>query len=269
MIDILRLRIGALAGARSWLRAWVVLPFVLAFALPGAAAHAGDSGPTFLAWWACSGDRQAAPGVPFDCVPESGTVYTLVGTFALDHDIANAVSMEADVNIAFPGVTTVPSFWDVDPAGCNPTSFATIKGVPRDCGDHVNAFCGGDSNSCDLVYSTSSTPSSNVMRILITAGVGGSNPVQLQGGQRYFAFAINIPMNGASSCLGCTTPCAIGFTQARIYSVDDAGQANPPAIVSGAYPGANACATANDGYSECVTVPVRRMTWGRLKSLYR
>ena len=246
------------------------LAFAFALAvLPAAVARADDSGPTFLTWWACPGDRHAAPGVPFDCVAESGTVYTLVGTFALDRDVANAVAMEADVNIAFPGVAAVPTFWDIDLGGCNPLSFSLVKGAPRDCGGHVNAFCRGDSNQCDLFYSTSVLPGSNVMRLSITMGRGMRSPVQLQGGQRYFAFAINIPMYGAASCLGCTTPCAIGFSRATIYSIDEAGQFQRPVTVGGGYPGASACATANDGFSECTTVPVRRMTWGRLKSLYR
>jgi hypothetical protein len=244
-----------------------VLALLLALAPRPAAA--GDVGATFLTWWACPGDRHAAPGVPFDCLADGGTVYTLVGTFALASDVSKAVSMDADVNIAFPGLPVVPNFWEIDLGGCNPSSFNLVKGMPQDCGGHLNAFCGGDSNLCDLVYSAFVFPNSNVLRLSITAGRDFFHTVDLKGGQRYFAFAINIPMYGAANCIGCTTPCAIGFSKATIYSIDAAGQLQPPATVSGSYPGAIACATANDGFSECVTVPVRRLTWGRLKSLYR
>lgn len=232
-------------------------------------AHAADLGGTQLNWWACPGDRHAAAGVPFDCIADGGTIYTLVGTFTLDNDVPNAVAMDADINVAFPGVSSVPAFWDVDLGGCNKASFGLIKGIPDACGQHVNAFCRGDSNLCDLVYSAFAHPGGNVLTLSITVGRGFLHTVDLYGGQRYFAFAINIPMPGAASCDGCSAPCAIGFSRGTIYSLDDEGQLLPPVTVSGSYPGTVACATANDGYSECTTVPVRRVSWGRLKSLYR
>ena len=257
------------SGARSPATVCLAVALVLALGSAAGVASAEDIGATYLSWWACPGDRNATPGVPFDCVAESGTVYTLLGTFSLQSGVTNAVSMDADVNIAFPGIPAIPRFWEIDLGGCNPASFALVKGMPQDCGGHINAFCGGDSNLCDLVYSAFVFPNSNVLRISITAGRGFFHSVNLAGGQRYFAFAINIPMYGSASCFGCAEPCAIGFSRATIYSLDDVGQLNPPATVSAAFPGSNACATANDGFSECTTVPTRRMTWGRLKSLYR
>lgn len=232
-------------------------------------ARARDIGGTQLNWWACPSDAHAAPGVPFDCIAEGGTVYTLVGSFTLDTDIPNAVSMDADVNIAFPGQPSIPSFWQLDFGGCNPFSFQLVKGMPGGCAEHLNAFCQGDSNNCDLVYSAFTVPGSNVLKLSITVGRGFLHTVDLRGGQRYFAFAFNIPMLGAGSCLGCSLPCAIGFSKGTIYSLDAQGELLPAVTVSGSYPGTVACATANDGYSECVTVPVRRTSWGQLKQLYR
>ena len=141
--------------------------------------------------------------------------------------------------------------------------------MPEGCGEHLNAFCHGDTNLCDLLYSALVVPGTNVLRLSITVGRGFLHTAQLHAGQRYFAFAINIPMLGSASCIGCSQPSAIGFSQGTIYSLDALGQLVTPVTVSGSYPSANACATANDGYSECVTVPVRRLSWGRLKSLYR
>lgn len=251
-------------------RAATAFALALACALTARPAGAAtDVGATFLSWWACPGDRNAAPGVPFDCIANSGTVYTLIGTFVLDQNVPNAVSMDADVNFAFTGEASVPHFWQIDLGGCNPTSFTLVKGMPDQCGGHQNAFCNGDSNQCDLVYSAFVFPNSNTMRLSITVGRGIGSPVDLVAGQRYFAFAIDIPMVGAAGCLGCTAPTAIGFSDATIYSIDDQGNLRPPVRVTATFPGANACATANDGYSECQTVPVRRMTWGRLKQMYR
>lgn len=259
--------IAVRSGARSLALACVAV--ALAFSAAARPAAANDIGGTYLTWWACPGDVHAAPGVPFDCIADGGSVYTLVGTFTLTDDVQNVVSMDADVNIAFPGLPAVPPFWQVDPVGCNPSAISLVKTMPRDCGGHLNAFCGGDSGQCDLVYSASVAPNSNVLRLSITAGRDFLHTVNLAGGQRYFGFAINFPMTGAASCVGCASPSAIGFSKATIYSVDGAGQLKPPSTVSGSFPGSIACATANDGFSECITVPVRRATWGRLKSLYR
>jgi len=42
----------------------------------------------------------------------------------------NALAMEADVNIAFPGVAAVPTFWDIDLGGCNPLSLLISTPMP-------------------------------------------------------------------------------------------------------------------------------------------
>jgi hypothetical protein len=229
-------------------------------------ARAADAGATFLTWWSCPGDRNSAPGVPFDCIGDGGTVYTLVGTFAVDHEITGALSMDADVTLAFPNTPAIPDFFQIGSNGCNPFAFRAFKGMPNGCVDHVNAFCSGDTNQCDLLYSTLDDASPNVLRLSFT--IASTTPVHLAAGTRYFAFALNIPMQGAAGCAGCTTPVAIGFGRGTIQSTGDGGL-RPPLTVSGSFPGASACATANDGYSECNTVPVRRTSWGMLKSLYR
>ncbi len=265
MVDNRRYRIPSrrLAGALAAL-AWI------AASVFAAAPARADDGGTYLSWWACPGNRDAAPGVPFDCLPEGGSVYSLVGTFNVARDIPNVVSMDADVAIAFPGLASVPPFWSIEPDGCNASAFALVKGMPSGCGDHLNAFCFGDTNRCDLIYSASVQPGTNVLHISITASVGyPTTTTTLIAGRRYFAFMLNIPMSGAIGCSGCTAPTAIGFSRGIIYSIDSTGTLAPPAAVTGSYPGANACATANDGYSDCTAVPTRRMSWGRLKSLYR
>jgi len=196
-------------------------------------------------------------------------VYTLVGTFVLADDVPRAISMDADVNIALPGLDTIPSFWDVLPAGCNASAFSIIKTMPADCGGHVNAFCGADTGRCDLLYAAERVPGTNVLRLSVTVTGGALNAAHLHGGQPYFAFALNIPMLSPAGCPGCSAPAALGFARGTIYALATDGSLEPPIVVSATYPGARACASANDGYADCTTVPVRRPSWGRLKSLYR
>lgn len=239
---------------------------VLALAPHPSRADTPTVGGTSLSWWACPGNANAAPGVPFDCVAESGTVYTLVGTFATDREVQGAVAVNADVSVAFPGETTVPSFWSIDKAGCNSFGFWPVKGMPVSCDGHLNAFCAGDSNQCDLLLTAEVNPFSGILKLAIT--LAGPRTT-LHAGQKYYAFAINFPMIGAATCTGCAAPSAIGFSRGTIYSTDDQGHDLQPVAVTGGHPGANACATANDGYSECTTVPTKRRSWGQLKSLYR
>jgi hypothetical protein len=227
-----------------------------------------DAGGTYLSWWACAGDAQASSAVSLDCAATGGAVYTLVGTFTPTVDVPHAVSMSADLNIAFTG-SSVPPFWSIDALGCNASAFNLLKGMPAACAGNVNAFCAGDSNQCDLLYAASAVAGAGVMRVSITVARGIQSAVPLVAGQRYFAFALNIPMEGAAGCTGCTAAAAVGFNKGTIYSIDDNGQALPPITVTGWYPGAVPCATANGGTSACAKVPAQRLSWGRLKSLYR
>ncbi len=257
-----------------WIRAAFATPL---FALAVAASLAADAslavaenegvtdaGGTYLNWWACPGDPHAASNVPFDCVAGGGVVYTLVGAFTLNTDVPHAQSMSVNVNIAFAGLPTIPPFWAIDATGCNANAFRPVKGMPASCGGHLNAFCGGDSNQCELVYTAAVVPGSSMVQLLITAARVPPNTTPLSAGQSYFAFGLNITMDGSAACTGCSAPVAIGFSSGTIFSSD-----LPPVVVSGTYPGAKPCATVNNGTSECARTPVQRLSWGRLKSIYR
>src|SRR5262249_24780326 len=160
-------------------------------------------------------------------------------------------------------------FWAIDVGGCNPLAFAIVKGMPAYCGSHVNAFCSGDTNLCELFYVPSLIVSSGMVRLSITAARVPPSTVSLAAGQSYFGFALNITTDGSASCNGCSAPAAIGFDTATINPVYANGMPLPSIDISGTYPGAKPCATVNNGTSVCARVPVQRLSWGRLKSLYR
>jgi hypothetical protein len=95
-------------------------------------------------------------------------VYTLVGTFSLSEPVAHAVSMDANVEIAFPSLTHVPDFWDVRAGGCNTSDIIVGKGTAPGCAGHLNAFCRGDTNDCDVLYSARIAPGTNVLKLDLT-----------------------------------------------------------------------------------------------------
>jgi len=52
-----------------------------------------------------------------------------------------------------------------------PATLALVKGMPPGCGDHVNAFCRGDSNQCDLFYTAAAFPGSGLLKLSITVAL--------------------------------------------------------------------------------------------------
>jgi len=240
--------------------------------LAAAPAHAGASdgaiGPTFLSWSGCSGASPSS--IPFDCQPEGGSVYTIVGSFALSEAIDHAVSMDVNLDVVFPTLTTIPDFWNVGADGCSPQSLMLVRTAPSDCDGAGNAFCSGDSTLCDMLYTTIVASGPGRLRIAITLSRAEPGGVPLAAlPERYFAFAINVPMTHAQTCGGCVAPARLIWSNGTIYSLDDLGLPRAPVTVDADYSGAGACAVVNTDASNCGTSPVLRTTWGRLKSLYR
>lgn len=243
--------------------------------LPVAPALADDAvatgGPTYLAWSACSGDPLAVGNVQFDCDPNGGAIYTLVGSFSVSEAVSRVVSMSADVQILFPALSDVPAFWNTKLGGCNASALVLAKNLAQGCDGHLSAFCSGDSNACDVIYETTITPGTGSLTLDITLTRGPFGSVSLMAApQRYFAFAVSLPMSNAAHCSGCGAAAAALWTNATIYAVDEFDQPLPPIIVGSSYPGSLSCAGINGGTAiGCGGTPVRRSSWGGLKALYR
>ena len=176
-------------------------------------------GPTYLAWSACSGNPQALGSVMFDCDAASGAIYTLVGSFAVAEALSRVVSMSADVQIIFPTLDEVPAFWNTRLGGCNDSALLLTKGLSQGCEGHLNAFCSGDSSACDGIYATTIAPGSNSLKLNITLTREPFASVSLLAApQRYYAFAISLPMTNSEHCPGCTKSAIALWTGATIYA---------------------------------------------------
>jgi len=259
--------------AGRWRHTTLAFLIALIVAIP-VAARAGQpanvTGPTNLAWAGCAGTPASHLAVEFDCLANGGAVYTLVGTFSLSEPVAHAVSMDANVEIAFPSLTHVPDFWDVRLAGCNTSDIIVGKGTAPGCDGHLNAFCRGDTNACDVIYSARIAPGTNVLKLDLTLRPPSVTGVALAASpQVYYAFSLSIPMAHAGSCSGCPSSAIASWVSGTVHAVDDLGGSLPDVKVSADFPGASSCAAVNGGGPGCSQVPTRATTWGQLKSLYR
>ncbi len=256
---------------RTW-AAFAAVVFVLAFAAPR--AHAGATvatgGPTYLSWSACSGDPRALGSVMFDCEAEGGAIYTLVGSFSVAVPQPRVVSMSADVVITFPTLLEVPEFWNTRLGGCNDSALLLGKGLSVGCDGSPNAFCYGDSNDCDALYATTLV-GPNAINVEVSLTHYPFASVNLEAApQRYFAFALSLPMSNSDHCSGCASSAVALWTNATIYAVDEFDEPLPPISIGSSFPGALSCANVNGGTAiGCESVGVRRSTWGRLKAMYR
>jgi hypothetical protein len=257
-------RVRAISGA-------VALALVLA--VPRAHANAGvaTGGPTYLAWSACSGDPLAQGSVQFDCDAEGGAVYTLVGSFAVTEPLSRVVSMSADVIITFPTLVEIPAFWNTRIGGCNDSALLLSKNLSAGCDADPNAFCSGDSSQCDALYATTVGAGGNSLTLNITLTRYPFGSVSLDAApQRYYAFAVSVPMSNASHCSGCPSSAFALWTNATIYAVDEDDQPLPPILIGSSFPGSLSCANINGGTAiGCESTAVFRSTWGRLKAMYR
>src|SRR5437762_5060834 len=107
---------------RGWAPALAAFALLATFA---ATARAQAMGPTFLSWSGCSGSGST----PFDCAADGGSVYTVVGSFAVSDSVAHAVSMDVDLDVTFPTFSGIPDFWSIGLDGCSPSSLVLVKGA--------------------------------------------------------------------------------------------------------------------------------------------
>jgi hypothetical protein len=238
-----------------------------AFARPSFAQEV--VGPANLSWSNCFGKPGYAGSITFDCDPVAAHVYQLIGSFNVSSPVTRTYSLDVELDLAFPGVGSVPPFWQFGPGDCNPMGFVQSKSDPPACGA-IDPYCSGDSLGCDVVYSAVSIRGPNTMHIMLTVGRSTSSTVSLAAfPTEYVGFVLNVPMGPAGTCTGCGEQAALVWNSGVINQLDSLGDPLPPALVTSTYPGASPCAGLNGGDSACATTPTRPMTWGRLKTLYR
>jgi hypothetical protein len=205
---------------------------------------ASDAGNNFLV----ASFVPPAPGAP-------DTITTLTGEDAFVDLIAASAGL--------------PDWWAYQSGGCrfgsmvNSAQFITLS----TCSNPWSANVSGGSNYTPAPTGTSYTPLPNTARLECVFAVPPADAIHVTNDQEWYAFYSLIKNNHTitSPCAGCATPVCIVFNEIDLSMPGGI----ITALTTPTAAGLNMVTWAGGTGATCATVPVKRTTWGEVKSLYR
>lgn len=239
-------------------------------AIPAHAA-ANPSGVN-LTWNACFGDGGQANRA-FACNTNFGTE-NLFSSVVVDQPVSDIEGIELTL-LVVAETSMLPAWWTFFNAGaCRRSAlvFSNVgNGASVACQDWGGAFDGVAAIAgYDLGFAGANTAR-------LRTAVSVSNPLgAMQAGIEYYTGTFKLGHQqtfGLGSCAGCTVPVCIGYSSARIVTLDPANDrllttpANTPSSQWVGWQG-GAIVLTPLACSPVVT-PTRHTVWGQVKSLYR
>jgi len=239
----------------------VALAWIACLTLTAGAAHAGEE--LHLSWDACDSDAGAAHNRTFDCV-DAGATHVLHAAFTLAAPVDSVFGLEVVVDLQSAS-TTLPDWWRLDGTGCRTGAlsadllFGTTSCAP--------AF--GPTALASFPSYTVGMPrgGTNQARIKVGVGVSPDQAVTLLAGTPYQAVRLKITSASTATCTGCATGTCLVLNSILLKRPPSALGGNVYVLTPG--PGAANWATWQGDGSDCAAVPVRAVTWGAIKALYR
>jgi hypothetical protein len=235
-------------------------------------AHAGTlASGLSLTWNDCPGGATATSGITYACTGNTDTLQ-LICSVAVPQTITGVLGAELVIDIQSADPLSVPDWWRFDGSGtlgCRAGGFDAGYDFSANPGC-TDAWLG---NGFGGLQGFSVGPPDhtfmNQARLKVVAAVVSTNAVTLNPGITYGLIKLLINSNnttGGSACGGCgTSECLV--LQSAIILVQP-GSGSNVTIGSAASPGSD-WATWQGTAANCSAVPVRRSTWGAIKSLYR
>ncbi len=245
--------------------------------LPPAGANAAPG--INLMWNRCFGEGSGVQNLSFACNTNVGS-RAIVGSFALTRPMPQVIGTEIILQLASES-PTLPEWWKFHNAGYCRLSSLSVNFVqnPLDvvCVDWAQGFSvGGLGAYCTVDFSCFQVQAANVALIKAIDAVAQENAMDLSSGVEYFDFNLlinNVKTVGTGSCAGCSTPVCIVLNSIRVV---DKGDVSARQITTPSAPGSNFVTWQGGGVpvvggvSGCpAATPVKRSTWGSVKSLYR
>ena len=235
-------------------------------------AHAAPPAPGLsLTWNDCPGGATASQNLSYACNGNTDS-FQLVCSLVVQNAIAGVIGAELVIDLQSSDPVAVPDWWRLDGSGtggCRAGGFDTIFDFSTNpgCTDawQGNGFGGNQGFSVGLP----DHPSPTQARIKEVAAVTSTNAVTLSPGVVYGLLKLVINSSSTTSgpaCAGCAEPACLVFNSVWIRVKPSAG--SDVFISNGSSLGSNWATWQGTGAS-CVSVPVRRPTWGAIKSLYR
>jgi hypothetical protein len=219
----------------------------------------------YLTWNDCALGGRAAPNISSACTDAGAE--TLYCAFTLPQALDSVIAVEVVVDIQH-SASTMPAWWQLGPGGCRDLVLdpSAVFSGSSSCVD----FWQGDATSDPLpfVYTIGSPHGQqNQARLVISAALPSSLQRSLNATDMYYAARIIVPNLRSSSCSGCSGSACLVLNSILIGRRPGAVGGDRFLQVPGAG-GANH-ATWQGAGADCSAVPVRRVSWGTLKSLYR
>jgi hypothetical protein len=167
-----------------------------------------------------------------------------------------------DVDVA---ADVLPEWWRMDPGGCRDGGWQADATPPASCDD---PWTGLGAASSQGWLPGSPGGSARHGRLLVAASAIPGELATLSADVGYAACRVRLRTNNTLTCEGCSTPACLVFNSLLIRratgaSVEEIFLATPES------PGLNMVQWQAGTGADCLSVPVRRTTWGAVKALYR
>jgi hypothetical protein len=218
----------------------------------------------FLTWDACAFEPLASPVQVFACDTDADTLQ-LHAAFTLAQPVDQVIGLEVVIDIQHES-PTLPDWWRFDGSGCR---FGALRsdvqfGVVAGCAD---PWTGAGVASFPSYTVTQPRGGANQARIKAGVGVLPSDPRTLAADTPYHAVRLVIVANQTGACAGCASRACLVLNS--IWIKRTPGAPGGDVFVQTPGPSQANWAEWQGSGADCSLVPVRRQTWGAVKSLYR
>jgi hypothetical protein len=224
----------------------------------------------YLTWNDCAPGAGATRDRSSDCASETGQ-QDLYCAFGVPAAVDSVLGMELVVDVQ-SAATVLPNWWRFDTGGCRVGNLRAgfVFPSPSPCGDFLNGNAAGGLQGYYLNEPRGGTGQARIkVAASLLESVSGYASLGAEG--MYFAARLTLTNTrtiGTGSCTGCPQPVCLVLNS--IVVLRQPGAAGGDLFLSEPGPGQANWATWQGGLgADCVAVPVRAVTWGRIKSLYR
>ena len=190
----------------------------------------------------------------------------LIASFELAAPVDSVIALEVVVDVQ-GGDPTLPSWWQYGPGGCRYGQLiasGNFSGLTA-CGDpwqNASTFAGPP------VYVTGAPRGgANQARIVASLAVLSSEARALLAGTRYYATRFAFQNEIGSACPGCQATACLLLNSIRLVRIP--GAVSGDVVLDAASDVGSNRVTWQSINASCDAVPVRRLSWGQIKMLYR
>jgi hypothetical protein len=243
---------------------------VVAGVLAAGPARAAEA--LFLTWGDCALNGVGSPTASFLCNDESGEE-TLYLAFTLGSSVDQILGMEAVVDLQTQ-TDPLPDWWHFESAGpLHPTPGCRLGSLNASRDFSGNATCvdpwvGTTGGALVQDYAPGDPRAgTNQARIRATASVLSGSALALDATHQYYAIRLTIDHARTLSCAGCPSPACLVLNS--IWLLRPAVPNGDVLLAAPAANNGNWARWQGETTQDCVAVPARHPTWGRIKTLYR